>query len=211
MNVSRVTAAAFSLALAACDPISSRVGASPADSAIADETGIEGGESGLRSATFTGTIVTVAESPLGLGDESRGAAAVATLTWDVSVADSEAGDPERGTYEHRGTSGLTVELAGHTITGSGSATFATYRASSVSFGMDDGAQLPGDNPPQMLVNGVPDDSMGLFFAIVDTDGTALNSDALPDSLAAFDPVQDPHTFSLEGAGGTLLLQFEVIE
>lgn len=200
------------LVLLACEPMSSRFGSGSGDTA--ESGSVDGDTSGadpdLRSATFTGVIATVAQNPLGLGEESRGAAAVATLTWDLSVADSDAGDPERGSYEHQGTSGLIVELAGHVIAGSGSAAVETYAGTGVSFGMDDGANLMADPHPLMFVDGVADESMGLFFAIVDPNGIALANDSLPETLSSFDPVEHPHTFSLEGAGGTLLLQFNAV-
>ena len=176
----------------------------PSDTAA--DTGTR--EANPRSATLIGAVATVAGTPLGLDDSAREQSAMVVITWDLNVADSEKGDPARGTYEHRGTSSLSVDVGGHGVTGSASATVNVYDGETDSFGMDDGSQILGDGHPRMALDGADNEALGLFFAIVDDDGQTLESDALPESLRVFDPGEDSHTFAISDAGGSLLLQFD---
>ena len=203
--------------LLACDPVSS---VDPHDSGDSTQQ-TDSADSGdpidtsapeLRRATFAGEVATVSGSPLGLGEAARGTPVTAELVWDLSVNDSDKGDPNRGTYEHHGTSEVRVDIGGRVVVGSGSATVNVYNGTTDSFGMEDGSKIVGDAHPRMFVDGLESIDLGLFFAIVNGDGSAFPSDEEPEDLTVFNPVDDPHTFALTDGGGTLLLQFtELVE
>jgi hypothetical protein len=157
---------------------------------------------------FTGTVATVAGTPLGFDDTVRTAPVSGSFTYDLRTKDQTPADPRRGRFEHGTTSAFTFMVKGHTIEGSGWAIVQTEDLDPDTFRYLDGPQ--GDTVPRVMeVDGAPAAALKLFIAISDGNGL-LQGDALPDPFPAIDIAHTPHTFSLQDQGGTLLMQLDTL-
>ena len=80
-----------------------------------------GGDAGpmLVTLQFSGTVQTVAGTPLGLDSSARLAPVTGQFAYDLRIVDASPSDPQRGRYLHNGSSIFTFTVAGHTVTGSG--------------------------------------------------------------------------------------------
>jgi len=157
---------------------------------------------------FTGTVATVAGTPLGFDGTVRTAPVSGSFTYDLRTQDQTPADPRRGRFEHGATSAFTFMVKGHTIDGSGWAIVQTEDLDPDTFRCLDGPQ--GDSVPRVMkVDGAPAAALKLFIAISGGNGL-LQSDALPDPFPAIDIVHTPHTFSLQDEGGMLLMQLDTL-
>ena len=162
---------------------------------------------------FTGTVATVAGTPLGLDSTARTAAITGSFTYDLRTPDALPGDPKRGRYLHGTTSGFTFTVLGHTIEGSGYAIVQTENLDPDTFRFLDGPDL--DPVPRIMkVDGAAARDLKLFIAISSDSATFLGSDALPSPFPTIDITHTPHTFSLSDKvadkGGTLLMQLTTL-
>jgi len=158
---------------------------------------------------FTGKAVTVTGTSLGLAASTvqNMPAITGTLAYDLDVIDNEATDTTRGVFQHNGTSEFTFALLGHTVTGSGFAKVETTAGDTFRF--RDGPQTLDPVVRVMKLDGADAPMVSLIIAI--TGGPSLlPSDALPDPFPAITIATTPHTFSLSDAGGTLLMQLDML-
>jgi len=156
---------------------------------------------------FSGQVVTVSGAPLGLQSDVRTMPVSGTLAYDLDVVDAEATDSTRGVYQHDGTSEFTFALMGHTVTGSGFAKVETTSGDTLRF--RDGPQPLDPVVRVMKLDGADAPAVSLLIAI--TGGPSLlPSDALPDPFPTITIATTPHTFSISDAGGTLLMQLDML-
>jgi len=183
-----------------------------ADDAVDATAGADAGtDAGPRLVTlqFTGTVQTVAGTPLGLDASVRLAPITGELAYDLNVLDANPTDPQRGRYLHDGTSQFTFAVSGHTVMGSGLAIVEVEDLNPDTFRFRDGPQ--NDTVTRLMtLDGTGDPSLVLLIAITDDSGAALTSDAEPDPFPFTNITAYPHTFSLEDDGGTLLMQLDSI-
>jgi hypothetical protein len=158
---------------------------------------------------FTGTVATVAGTPLGLDSTARTAAITGSFTYDLRTPDALPADPKRGRYLHGTTSGFTFTVLGHTIEGSGYAIVQTEDLDPDTFRFLDG---PGLDPvPRIMkLDGTAARDLKLGIAIASGNATFLGSDALPSPFPTIDITHTAHTFSLSDGGGTLLMQLTAL-
>jgi hypothetical protein len=126
------------------------------------------------------------------------------------VGDTSPGDQTRGRYPHNGTSAFTLQVAGHTIGGSGLALVFTDDldvSSSNVFRFLDGPGLGDAVTRLMTLDGA---LSGLKLSLIITGSSSLlASDALPDPFPA--SASTPHTFEIMDSnlsGGSLLMRFD---
>jgi hypothetical protein len=158
---------------------------------------------------FTGTVATVAGTPLGLDSTARTAAITGTFTYDLRTPDARPADLKRGRYEHGTTSGFTFTVLGHTVEGSGYAVVEIEDLDPDTFRFRDGPGL--DTIPRIMkVDGTAAPMLKLTIAIASGNNAFLTSDALPRPFPTIDITQTAHTFSLSDNGGTLLMQLTTL-
>lgn len=75
----------------------------------------------------------------------------------------------------------------------------------------DGPQFQDQTDRTMAMDGVPDPELEIWIAISSSDSEFLTSEALPEAFPSVDIADTPHTFSVDDAGGTLLLQLDSLE
>jgi hypothetical protein len=188
---------------------SSGLGDAASDSADAGDSG--GAETAPRLVTvaFTGQVVTVAQSPLGLDSTVRLAPVTGSFTYDLRLLDDEPSDPLRGKYWRGGTTAFTFSVTGHTVTGSGYSIVETEHLTPATFRFLDGPQNDGVTRI-MHLDGADAPTLALGIAITDTTGAMLTSKALPDPFPRIDftNIDISDTFSLTDSGGTLLMQLD---
>jgi len=183
------------------------------DTATVDAPAAEGGQPDLPpprplTVRFTGTVATVAGTPLGLDGNARTAPVSGSFTYDLRTKDQTPADPKRGRFEHGTTSAFTFTVKGHTVEGSGWAIVQTEDLDPDTFRYLDGPQ--GDLVPRVMkLDGAAAMSLKLGIAISDGNGL-LQGDGLPDPFPAVDIAHTPHTFSLQDQGGTLLMQLDTL-
>jgi len=189
---------------------------SPAVQDASDDTsGDAGADAGplLVSLQFSGTVQTVAGTPLGLDSSARLAPVSGQFAYDLHVGDSARTDPLRGRYLHFGTSQFTFTVSGHTVTGSGWAIVETENLNPDTFRFRDGQQNDGVTRI-MKLDGVDAPALVLLIAITDSSGAALSSDVEPDPFPFTNIASFPHTFSItdgsDGGSSTLLMQLDSI-
>jgi len=156
---------------------------------------------------FTGEVVTVASMPLGFDSSVRLARVSGSFAYDLRVGDGQ-GDMTRGRYQHGGSSQFTVTVSGHTVAGSGLAFTEIENLDPDTFRFRDGPQ----NDPitrVMTFDGNASPTLKLTIAISDGN-TLFSSDVQPNPFPAIDIANTPHTFSLQDAGGTLLMQLDTL-
>jgi hypothetical protein len=163
----------------------------------------------LVTLQFSGTVQTVAGTPLGLNSSARLATVSGEFAYDLRVADQLPSDPQRGRYLHGGSSIFTCTVSGHTVTGSGLARVEVEDLNPDTFRFLDGPQSDGI-PRLMKLDGAGAPSLALSIAITDSSGAALTSDKQPDPFPFTNITTFPHTFSLQDSGGTLLMQLDSI-
>lgn len=195
---------ALLLALAAC---TGKVGG-PADSAAPADTADTGAPAGDPDCdpvvlAFTGSAVTVSGAPFA-GRVPRETPAEGTLGYLPCLGDREP-DPGRGEYRHASRSTFTLSLGEVQVGGSGQATLEVVVAGST-WRYVDGVEPAADAPRRMTVDGAPADDLDLWISTGPADSAAFTSDAIP-APTWMDPGA-PHTFSLDDAGGTVLIQWE---
>jgi hypothetical protein len=163
----------------------------------------------LVTLQFSGTVQTVAGTPLGLNSSVRLAAVSGEFAYDLRIADQNPTDPQRGLYPHNGSSLFTFTVSGHTVIGSGLARVEVEDLNPDTFRFRDGQQNDGVTR-LMKLDGAGDPSLALTIAITDGSGAALTSDKLPDPFPFTNITAFPHTFSLQDSGGTLLMQLDAV-
>jgi hypothetical protein len=159
---------------------------------------------------FTGTVATVAKTPLGFTDAVRTTAVGGSIAYRPCLVDGAPADPKRGEYDHRGGGDFALTVGGKAITGSGNPVVTVEDLSPDTFRFRDGPQLLDKDSllRQMKVDGVPAAGLNVSLAITDSSGAAFASDALPSSFPMLGIKSLPHTFWIEDSGGTLLLQLD---
>jgi hypothetical protein len=159
--------------------------------------------------SFTGKVLTVAGSPLGLSSSVINMPVSGSFAYDLRVPDDKPTDPQRGLYKHYGTSQFTFVLAGHTVEGSGNAFVETEdNLPPDTFRFRDGFQLNDPIVRIMKLDGVDAPSLVLLIAITDTTGAMLSSDAEPNPFPTVPFPSTPHTFSIDDGSSTLLMQLD---
>lgn len=165
---------------------------------------------------YVGTVVTVANTPFGFDQTLRNKAVDGTITWNLSAIDINPSDPERGDYPHTGGGAFTMNVDGHTITGSDTPETQVEDMSADTWRYIDGVSIWDDPTPWMSFDGSPDGSMGLLIAITDESGAAFSSDAQPTAFPFTDITNYPHTFAIQtsqgnGGGGFLVQLTELTQ
>ncbi len=163
---------------------------------------------------FVGTVATVAGTPFGFTDAAvRDTEVTGLFTYDLAVPDDLWADPLYSEFDHQGwDAGFAIDVGGRTITGSGMPV-VTIELFSHTFRWVDGPQLLDEGEFRVCsVDGSPDPEIQLHLSVTPTDGSVpFVDDSLPAAfpfigadLAATTAI----TFSVEDAGGTLLMQLE---
>lgn len=168
-----------------------------------------GGDTGTaRTVTlaFTGSVATVAGTPLGLDGSARGTSVEGTLSWALDALDVDA-DATRGDYYPEGA--FSMDVGGKVVTGSGAPELQVEDMSSDTFRYVDGSAQVAEVPPVMFVDGVPTPELGLWLSITDGDGASFSSDLLVSPFPMLTPADLFITFSLDD-GGTLLMELDSI-
>lgn len=155
---------------------------------------------------FDGEISTVSGTPLALDSSARLETVTGSMSYLPCLPDSRATEPDRGEYRHPYDGDLEVLTAGISVTGSGRAIVSIENFDPDTFRFEDGALITETETRMMQINGNDAPDLQFSFAITDSSGAALDSDAPPDPFS-FDPSM-PHTFSLQDVGGTLLIQLD---
>lgn len=135
------------------------------------------------------------------------------FTYETSTPDtfSNPADTMRGSFVLAGTWDFRAAFLGREVRGSGTATSSTNLFGAPTLRFEDGK---GNNRPELMsIDGVPDGSIGLGFAI-SGEAKDLPTDQLPENFT-FNPPPGgaSHTFSLYSNSGvpettgTMLLQF----
>lgn len=157
--------------------------------------------------TFQGTIQTVSGTPFGLTSAVQTQPVSGSFTYESATADTDV-SATRGLYSHAGGGAFLVNVPGKGIAGSAIPRVVIENFNPDTFRFVDG--LPNGQGP-MSVNSFPDTSIGLQLAITDNSGAVFNSDALPVSFpftyTGGGTYPYPHTFMLNDATGTMLIQF----
>lgn len=161
---------------------------------------------------FVGTVATVAGTPFGFGDEVRTTKVSGSFTYDRGVPDELWVDPLRSEFDHQGWDApFLIFVGGKTVTGSGMPV-VTIELFSNTFRWVDGPQLLDESEFRVgAVDGVDDPDIQLSLAVVAEDGTVpFVDDSLPADFPfiGIDLTDTPITFSVEDAGGTLLMQVD---
>ena len=163
---------------------------------------------------FTGTVATVAGTPFGLTDVGvRDTAISGSFTYDRGVPDTRWADALSSEFDHQGwDAGFVIDVGGRTVTGSGMPV-VTIELFSDTFRWVDGPQLLDEGEFRVCsVDGAPDPEIELSLSVTPTDGAVpFVDDSLPADfpfigadLAATTAI----TFSVEDAGGTLLMELD---
>ncbi len=179
------------------------------DSGDTSDTGGPDTELDPYTVAYAGVVATVSGTPFGFDASVREARVAGSFTWNRALRDQE-DDPDRGLYVHAGSGAFTLDVAGRTVGGSGSPEVEVEDLSSDTFRFVDGAAIFGEHVQRMTVDGVEDESVGVWIAITDGSGAALDDDAIPTTWPFPDITTLPHTFSVEDADGTLLLQLDAL-
>ncbi len=199
------------LALLACAARDSHI---VDESTLAGDTGTpEGDDTGNAAerpvtVSFTGWLATVADSPLGMGDADRDSEVTGSFTYNAARGDDSASGADRGEYAHAGDGAFELEIGGHRVSGSGSPVVTVIPGSSACFYYEDGPRFPDYEWPHMWLDGDEDEVLNVWIALCD--GIELSDDRLPEVFPAYDPTSSSHTFSVEDAGGTALLQLYTV-
>jgi hypothetical protein len=133
-----------------------------------------------------------------------------SFAYDPCVADADDRDPARGRYEHAAGGAFSLRVANRVVTGTGKPWVDVEDLSSDTFRWKDGAALPVGKRHAVLVDGNPDPAVQLFLAITDGSGAAFATDDLPARFPLLDIQRFPHTFFVEDAGGSLLMQLDTL-
>jgi hypothetical protein len=163
---------------------------------------------------FTGSVVTVAGNPFGLDATVRTTPVSGAFTYDLGEGDEEGTDPMRSTFDHQGgTAPFTITAGGRTITGSGNPVVSLNLYGGTTFRWDDGAGALGTPGVDRIcaVDGTDDPEISIGLSVTGTGAVVLADDALPDPFpwVGVDLQDDTAiTFSVEDAGGTLLMRLE---
>jgi hypothetical protein len=184
----------------------------PDDTGDTDDTADTGGDDVTPfTVVFTGTAVTVSGTPLGFDDSIRDTPISGSFTWNVARRDVEEDNADVGIYDHIGDGAARIVVGGRTVEGSGSPRLEVENFDGAdTFRYVDGASVGGDRFRQMTIDGEGDAALGLWTAFTDSTGAALASDAVLTTWPFPEITSLPHTFALEDAGGTLLLQLTTI-
>jgi hypothetical protein len=173
------------------------------------ETGDTGVRAGEARATFTGAVATT-DGWLGWsGDELRDQPVTGSITWATSGRDDD-DRSDFGSYDRAGR-GMTVELAGHVVEGSGAGRVEIQDYTLDAFSFIDGDEEAFEDWPIMRLDGEETEDLGVYFAIVDDDGSSLDGDGLPATFPFLEPRFQPHTFAIRDDDGYVLLQLDAIE
>ena len=169
----------------------------------------------LVTLSFTVEAATIRGTPFGLDDSSRSAMGSGRMAYDLRTDDALWEDERRGGYQHTTSSVFELDFDGLHVSGSGSANVEIEDLDPDTFRFEDGVAFIADAdglPGPMRVQGEERQDVELWFAMTDADGAAFDSDALPQVFpqVLLDPEQ-PHTFSLDDDGGTVLFQLLTFE
>ncbi|MBM4367810.1 MAG: hypothetical protein FJ102_16475 [Deltaproteobacteria bacterium] len=184
--------------------------ATSADTGDSGDSGDSGDEPAERPVTvsFTGWIATIAASPLGLGDADRESEVSGSFTYNAARADDSATGADRGEYAHAGDGAFELRIGGHVVSGSDSPVVTVIPGSAACFYFEDGPRFPDYEWPHMWLDGAEDEVLNVWIALCD--GIELLDDRLPGEFPGYDPEESAHTFSVEDAGGTALLQLYTV-
>lgn len=158
---------------------------------------------------FVGEVAAVSNSPFGLDDTVRAEEVNGAFAYSLCVNDADP-DVKRGEYDHRGGGALALAVAGLTIAGSDNPVVKVENLDPDTFRFLDGPQLLDEDVDLRVVevDGERRPDVKISISFTDPAGAAFSSDALPNTFPFLDLAAEkyPHTFSVQDAGGTLLLQ-----
>lgn len=129
------------------------------------------------------------------------------FTYETNTPDLKPTDTKRGDFLMPGTWDFRAEFMGKVIRGSGTATASTNLFGSPTLRFNDGDADNTNRAGIMTIDGIADATIGLGFSI---SGQAkdLPTDQLPANFTFNPPPQGAsHTFVLDHASGSMLLQF----
>jgi hypothetical protein len=155
--------------------------------------------------SFQGTVVTVAQMPLGLDSSVRSTPVSGSFSYDPCAAQALPNDPQRGRYPAAGIA-LSLSVAGHALSGSGMAYVEVEDLNPDTFRFEDGVRPLDTTIRVMTFDGQAAPKVSASIAITDASGAAFSSNALPAAFPLLNIASYPHTFSVSDPGGTLLLQ-----
>jgi hypothetical protein len=184
--------------------------------AASDLSEVEAAAPRLVTVAYTGTVETVAGTPLGFDSTVRTEPVSGSFTYDLRLVDDLPSDPKRGNWQRGGTTAFTFTVKGHTVTGSGVALLQTQDLNPDTFRFLDGPQPLDAVTRIMKLDGVAAPDIVLFLSITDTTGAMLASDALPDPFPMLNIANKDggfeisHTFSIKDKNGTLLMQLSTL-
>lgn len=158
---------------------------------------------------FEGLVATVADRPLGLGEEIRDTPVSGSFSYDLTQDDSS-GDNLRGNYRHYHTTPFQLQVAERSIQGTSSPTVTVENLDPDTFRFEDQGIGGTFGHEYFLVDGREHPDLSVIIAITDDSGAAFTDDALPPEFPMLDIVNFPHTAALEDDGGTLLMQWTVL-
>jgi hypothetical protein len=163
----------------------------------------------LVTVVYEARAVTVADEPFGL-DVPLQTPVTGFFRFNTATPDDEPENQMLGNYPHVAGSGFLAEFLDTRIRGSATAFYQVQLAANPdnqAFRVFDGPRPVGPEGGVMTIDGVADEDLQLFLAIV---GEAFDSDALenPFPFYEFGFLGTPHTFSLKDEQGTMLLQLD---
>jgi hypothetical protein len=164
----------------------------------------------LVTVDYTGTVATVAGTPLGLDSTIRTAPVSGSFSYDLRSGDSDT-TASRGTFACAGGCPFTFTVGTHTVTGSGMPVVQTENnLPPDTFRYNDGGNLHDGITRIMKLDGTDDATLALGLSITDSTGALLASDALPNPFPTVDLTKVNVTFSISDSGGTLLMQLDTL-
>jgi hypothetical protein len=164
----------------------------------------------LVTVDYTGTVATVAGTPLGLDSTIRTAPVSGSFSYDLRSGDSDT-TTSRGTFACAGGCPFTFTVGTHTVTGSGMPVVQTENnLPPDTFRYNDGGNQHDGITRIMKLDGADDTTLALGLSLTDSTGALLSSDALPNPFPTVDLSKLVVTFSISDSGGTLLMQLDTL-
>src|SRR5262249_43581047 len=122
--------------------------------------------------SFSGTVATVADHPLGLDGGVRTSAVSGSFGYRPCVPDPDP-DPQRGVYQHPYGGDFSLSVGGLSIGGSGKPRVEVENFSTDTFRWRDGPILLNPVTRIMTIDGAPSSTLAVTIAITDDKGNAL--------------------------------------
>jgi hypothetical protein len=164
----------------------------------------------LVTVDYTGTVATVAGTPLGLDSSVRTAAVSGSFSYDLRSGDSDT-TSSRGTFACAGGCPFTFTVGTHTVAGSGMpVVYTENNLPPDTFRYDDGGDLHDGITRIMKLDGADDPTLQLRLSLTDSTGALLSSDALPNPFPTVDVTKLTVTFTIQNSGGQLLMQLDTL-